>query len=137
MGAVVISPLPPVLSESPQTAGSLRSTDITPLPRYFEPSRTPLAFRRLPGASGYTASLLRRFRAGARRVSPVARHHLVTVLSLPTPPKCCTASVHCDAPCCLRPKSEGSAFRVKYSRGHTGSLALRPGDSLATLNRWL
>ena len=39
----------------------------------------------------------------------------------------------CDAPCCLRPKSEGSAFGFQYFRGHTGSLALRPGDSLTTL----
>jgi hypothetical protein len=39
----------------------------------------------------------------------------------------------CDAPCCLRPKSEGSAFGLQYSRGHTGSLALWPGDSLTIL----
>ena len=39
----------------------------------------------------------------------------------------------CDAPCCLRPKCEGSAFGLKYFRGHMGSLALRPGDSLAIL----
>ncbi|MDB6032649.1 MAG: hypothetical protein JWM16_2987 [Verrucomicrobiales bacterium] len=39
----------------------------------------------------------------------------------------------CDAPCCLRPKSEGSAFGLQYSRGHTGSLALRPGNSLTIL----
>jgi len=39
----------------------------------------------------------------------------------------------CDAPCCLRPKSEGSAFGLQYFRGHMGSLALRPGDSLTIL----
>src|ERR1700688_4017184 len=53
--------------------------------------------------------------------------------SIPTPPKCLAASVYCDAPCCLRPKSEGSAFGLQYFRGHMGSLALRPGDSLAIL----
>ena len=74
-------------------AGPLRSTDITPLPRYYRPGRIPLAFHRLPGVTGYTASLLRRFLDGARRVSPVASHDLVTVLSLPTPPKCFVASV--------------------------------------------
>src|SRR6202165_3722394 len=72
MGAFVISPLPPVLLESLQTAGSLRSTDVTPLPRYYRPSRIPLAVHRLPGVAGYTASLLRRFLDGTRRVSPVA-----------------------------------------------------------------
>jgi hypothetical protein len=93
MGAFVISPLPPVLLESLQTAGPLRSADVTPLPRYYRPSRIPLAVHRLPGVAGYTVSLLRRFLDGTRRVSPVARHDLVTVLSLPTPPKCFAASV--------------------------------------------
>jgi len=72
MGAFVISPLPPLLLEQLQTAGPLRSTDITPLHRYYRPGRIPLAVHRLPGVSGYTVSLLRRFRDGARRVSPVA-----------------------------------------------------------------
>ena len=39
----------------------------------------------------------------------------------------------CDAPCYLRPISEGSAFGVQYFRGHMGLLALRPGDSLTIL----
>src|SRR3984893_14594274 len=86
MGAFVISPLPPVLLESLQTAGPLRSADVTPLPRYYRPSRIPLAIYRFPGVAGYTAALPRRFLDGTRRVSPVARHDLVTVLSLPTPP---------------------------------------------------
>src|SRR5260370_29856981 len=51
MGAFLISPLPPVLLEPLQTAGPLRSTDVTPLPRYHRPSRIPLAVHRLPGAS--------------------------------------------------------------------------------------
>jgi hypothetical protein len=137
MGAFIILPLPPFLLEPSQTAGPLRSADVTPLPRYYRPSRIPLAVHRLPGVAGYTISLLRRFRDGARRVSPVARHDRVTVLSLPTPPKCFAVSVPCGTPCCLRPKSEGSAFGDQDSRGHTGSLALRPGNSLATLMRWL
>jgi len=98
MGGFVISPLPPVLLEPLQTAGPLRSADVTPLPRYYRPSRIPLAFHRLPGAAGYTASLLRRFLDGTRRVSPVAQHDLVTVLSLPTPPKCFAAPVLATLP---------------------------------------
>src|ERR1700683_2342993 len=93
MGAFVISPLPSFLLESLQTAGPLRSADVTPLLRYYRPSRIPIAIHRLPGVTGYTVSLLRRFLDGTRRVSPVAQHDLVTVLSLPTPPKCCAASV--------------------------------------------
>src|SRR5689334_23246059 len=38
-------------------AGPLRSTDITPLPRYYGPSRHPLVFGRLPGVAGYTSYL--------------------------------------------------------------------------------
>src|SRR5258707_9907186 len=39
----------------------------------------------------------------------------------------------CDAPCCLRPKSEGSAFGFQYFRGHMGSLALRPATRSPSL----
>jgi len=38
-------------------AGSLCSADITPLHRYYGPSRHPLVFGRLPGFAGYTAYL--------------------------------------------------------------------------------
>ena len=93
MGAFLISPLPPLLLEPSQIAGLLRSTGVAPFPRYYRPSRFPLADHRLPGVAGYTVSLLRRFLDGTRRVFPVAQHDLVTVLSLPTPPKCFAASV--------------------------------------------
>src|SRR5258708_12866729 len=56
MGAFVISPLPSFLLESLQTAGSLRSTGVTPLRSYYRPLRHPLAVHRLPGVSGYTVS---------------------------------------------------------------------------------
>src|SRR6516164_11350162 len=54
MGAFVISPLPPVCWSSCTTAGPLRSTGITPLPRYYWPLRHLLAVRRFPGVFGYT-----------------------------------------------------------------------------------
>jgi hypothetical protein len=38
-------------------AGPLGSADITPLQRYYGPSRRPLVFGRLPGVAGYTAYL--------------------------------------------------------------------------------
>src|SRR5579864_59369 len=72
MGVFVISPLPPMLLELLPPAGLLRSADISPHRRYYKPLRHPLVFHRLPGVSGYTASLLRRFRDGTRRASPVA-----------------------------------------------------------------
>src|ERR1019366_6846643 len=55
-GVVVIPPLPPMLLEPLPSAGSLGSTDIAPLPRYYGPLQFPLVFRRLPGVSGYTTS---------------------------------------------------------------------------------
>ena len=44
-----------MLSEELRTAGSLRSTGVTPLHRYCEPLRHPLVVSRFPGAAGYTA----------------------------------------------------------------------------------
>src|ERR1035438_6488100 len=49
MGAFVISPLPPLLFESWQTAGPLRSADITPLPRYYGPLRHPVWSKKTNG----------------------------------------------------------------------------------------
>ena len=74
-------------------ARPLRSTGVTPLPRYYGPSRHRLAFSRFPGVTGYTTDLLHRFLDGTRTVSPVARHVLVTVLPLTTPPEWQAASV--------------------------------------------
>src|SRR4249920_2585177 len=42
MDAFVISSLPSPMLETLQMAGPLRSTDITPLHRYYRPSRHPL-----------------------------------------------------------------------------------------------
>jgi len=55
LGAFITAPLPPVLPVALRTAGPLRSTGVTPLPRYYEPIRHPLVVGRLPGAAGYTA----------------------------------------------------------------------------------
>jgi hypothetical protein len=54
---IVISSLPSLWSEALQTAGSLGSTAVTPLRRYYEPNRHPLAFDRFPGVTGYTIYL--------------------------------------------------------------------------------
>src|ERR1039457_4537502 len=77
-------PLPPVLLEPLQTAGSLRSTGVTRSPRYnTDPSATLPPSAHFPGIPVIGPTLLLRFRAGARRASPVSRHVLVIVLSLP------------------------------------------------------
>src|SRR6266481_4801378 len=53
-GAFIISPLPPMLPEESQSAGPLRSVDVTPPRRYFGPIRLPLVVARFPGLPGYT-----------------------------------------------------------------------------------
>ena len=49
----------------------LRSTGITPLPRYCGPVRHPLVVGRFPGEPVIRPTQLRRFRGGTRRASPV------------------------------------------------------------------
>ena len=131
MGAFLISPLPPVLTQALCAAGSLDSTGVTPLHSYSGPSRHRLVFDRFPGCTGYTANLLHRFLGGTRTASPVARHALVTVLPLPPRRSDVSHRSGCDTPCCLRPNTEGSASGSSIlSRPPVGSLSLRPGDSL-------
>src|SRR5271167_2800484 len=48
-----------------------------------DPSATLSPSTDFPGSPVIRSTLLRRFRAGTRRVSPVARHVLATVLPLP------------------------------------------------------
>src|SRR3954467_5567145 len=56
-GVSSAGPLPPLPGRGVSSAGPLRSTDVTPLPRYYRPLRHPLVFGRLPGVAGYTAYL--------------------------------------------------------------------------------
>ena len=104
-----------------------RHYSVSPLLRtHPSPSRrSPISrCRRLYG------SLLRRFRDGARRVSPVARHILVIVLSLLPRQSVPPHRSDCDGPCCLRSMIESSASGVMLSRPPPRSLSLRPDDSL-------
>src|SRR5215510_9015929 len=93
MGAFLISPLPPMLLEPLQTAGSLGSTDITPLLRYYGPIRHPLAF---PPPSRFTVirflhapPISRRDEEGFSSCSVHPCHRAVAT----TPPECRAASV--------------------------------------------
>src|SRR5207249_5362876 len=95
---------------------------------------------RLPGVTGYTVSLLRRFLDGTRRVSPVARHDLVTVLSLPTPPKCFAASVlatlHAAFARKVRARPSGcSTFEAIWVHLRYGPVARSPSISDGFVNR--
>ena len=121
-----------MLTKTSCAARPLRSVGITPLPRYYEPSRHRLAVTRFPGLPGYTAY-------PAPPISSMGRGQFLQLLDMPLSP-CCPFPTRrselphqsdCDSPCCLRPTLEGSASRVYFlSRPPLGSLALQPGDSL-------
>src|SRR5262245_7942802 len=99
------------------------------------PSRLSAAF---PVSPVIRRTLLQPFRTGTRTASPVARHVLVTVLSLPPRRRRMPPQSVCDTPCCLRPTIEGSASGVYFLSGPPlGSRALRPGDSLTLPQRAL
>ena len=84
MDAFVISPLPSLIegditnSRAPSLHGHYSASSL--LRTHPPPSRLRSTSRLSPVIR---PTLLRRFRAGTRRASPVARHVLVTVLSLP------------------------------------------------------
>src|SRR5947209_7987852 len=135
MGAFIISPLPFLLvptsmcSKVPSLHGHYPTSSL--LRTWPSPSRLP---RRLPGWAGYTTALLHRFLGGARTVSPVAQHILVTVLSLTTPPECHAASVSLRRVILPSPDFRGLGLRIySLSRPPLGSPMLRPGDSLTIL----
>ena len=127
------STLPSMLLEPLPTAGPLGSPDVTPVPRYYGSGRDPLAVHRFPGVSGYTASLLRRFLDGTRRVSPVAQHVLVAVPSLPPrrsfSPHPSVATIRAV----FAQQAQARPADLWFSRPLLGSLALRPGNSLTIL----
>src|SRR5260370_8291579 len=77
--AFVISSLPSPMLETLQMAGPLRSTDITPLHRYYGPVRPPLVFGPLPAFPGYPPYL-------APALSPWSHHAPSTCHSSPCPP---------------------------------------------------
>src|SRR5215469_8535792 len=131
MGAFIISPLP---SDSTQFIPGGR---VSLLRRHYSASSLilipPPPARRRPISRLsrlYGLPSFRRFRGGARRVSPVARHVLMTMLSLP--PRRCDSSRQSDfdESCCLHPHGCGLGPRIhSLSRPHTRSLTLRPGHS--------
>src|SRR3954465_15126040 len=108
-GAFVISPLPPMLLEPSQTAGSLCSTDITLFPRYCGPIRHPLAVPRFPGVAGYTGLCSVDFATGRGGFLQLLGVSLVIVLSLLPRQSVPPHRSDCDGPCCLRSMIESSA----------------------------
>ena len=122
-----------------EPVGPLRSTGITPLPRYYGPIRHPLAVHPLP-ISGYRADLappLARWGEEGFSSRSTCPCHRAAAL---TPPERTAASARCDGPCCLRLSTVRLGLRgSSFSGPPLHSLTLRPGDSLTIhemASRW-
>ncbi len=104
-----------------------------PLRRFIaitNPSATLPPSTHFPGSPVIGSTLLRRFRAGASRVSPVAWRVLVTVLSLSPRRSEVAVSVRFRLPMLPSPYGCGLGPRIhSLSRPLPRSLSLRPGDS--------
>src|SRR5580698_1320352 len=118
MDAFVISSLPSLRWRLRKWQGPLASRA---LPRFIattDPAATLSSSADFPVWPVIRPTLLRRFLTGTRRASPVARHALVTVLSLP--PRRGDQPYRSDfgCSCCLRPTDAGSALGDTHFRGH-------------------
>jgi hypothetical protein len=95
-----------------------------------DPSATLSPSAHFPGSPVIRPTLLQRFRAGARRASPVARHVLAIVPSLPPRRSEITASVRFRLSMLPLPYSCRLGLRsFSFSRPHPRSSSLRPDDS--------
>ena len=137
LGGFISPPLPSMLTPTSVQQGSLAPRT---LPRFVATTSLAAAVSSsadFPGVPVIRPTWLRRCRGGTRTVSPVARHVLVTVLPLPTPPKWQAASVSPRPVMLPSPRTRGLGLRNHiFSRPSLGSLTLRPGDSL-TILKWL
>src|SRR5712664_3654334 len=119
MDAFVISSLPSPMLETLQMAGGPFAPQT--LLRFIattDPAATLSSLADFPVSPVIRPTLLRRFRAGTRRASPVAQHVLVTVLSLsPRRGEHPYRSVF-GCSCGLCPPVEGSALGDTHFRGH-------------------
>src|SRR3984893_2059873 len=100
-----------------------------------DPSATLSSSADFPGLPVIRPTLLRRFRAGTRRASPVAQHALVTVLSLPPRRGEQPYRSVFGCSCCLRPSEVGSALGATFFEATMRSLLIQPGDSYSPLGR--
>src|SRR5580693_5848370 len=83
-----------------------------------DPSAALSSSADFPGSPVIRSTLLRRFLAGTRRVSPVAQHVLVTVLSLPPRRGEQPYRSVFGWSFCLRPTDAGSTLGHLHFRGH-------------------
>ena len=130
MDVFVISSLPSVLSENRQQQGAFAPRALPRFRATTRPSATLSPSVHFPVSPVIEPTLLRRFRAGARRASPVARPVLVIVPPLPPRRSGSAVSIRFRPP--MLPSPSGCRLGLRtyaLSRPLARSLALRPDDS--------
>ena len=115
-------------SDTAALAAALKTAKAT-LQASPDPSATLSSSADFPGLPVIRPTLLRRFRAGTRRASPVAQHVLVTVPSLPPRRGEQPSRSVFGCSCCLRPSEVGSALGATFFEATMRSLLIQPGDS--------
>src|SRR6266481_3093625 len=118
MDAFVISSLPPLCRRRYKWQGPFAPRTLLRFIASTDPSAALSSSADFPGLPVIRPTLLRRFLVGTRRVSPVAQHVLVTVLSLPPRRGEQPYRSVFGCSCGLRPPVEGSALGDTHFRGH-------------------
>ena len=118
MDAFVISSLPPLRRRRCKWQGPFAPRTLLRFIATADPAATLSSSADFPVSPVIRPTLLRRFLAGTRRASPVARHVLVTVLSLPPRRSVGAASIRFRLPMLPSPSVGGSAFGSTHFRGH-------------------
>src|SRR5208283_2650808 len=118
MDAFIISSLPSLRRRHCKWQGPFAPRTLLRFIATADPAATLSSSADFPVSPVIRPTLLRRFLAGTRRASPVARHVLVTVLSLPPRRGDQPYRSVFGSPCCLRPTVGGSAFGATHFRGH-------------------
>src|SRR3981081_247641 len=118
MDAFVISSLPSLCWRHCKWQGPFAPRTLLRFIATTDPAATLSSSADFPVLPVIQPTLLRRFRAGTRRASPVALHVLVTVLSLPPRRGEHPYRSVFGCSCGLRPPVEGSALGDTHFRGH-------------------
>src|SRR3984893_4846192 len=118
MDAFVISSLPSLCWRHCKWQGPFAPRTLLRFIATADPAATLSSSAVFPVSPVIRPTLLRRFRAGTRRASPVAQHVLVTVLSLPPRRGEHPYRSVFSCSCGLRPPVEGSALGDTHFRGH-------------------
>src|SRR5262245_36811744 len=135
MDAFVISSLPSLRWRHCKWQGPFAPRTLLRFLATADPAATLSSSADFPVSPVIRPTLLRRFRAGTRRASPVAQHVLVTVPSLP--PRRGEQPYRSVFGCYvfLLPSEVGSALGATFFYATMLSLFIQPGDSCSPLGR--